>query len=68
MKKIYFLDEKKEKNYESSDEVESLLLFYNKEKDFINLIKKNLITLEENIDEEKVEILIEKIKKFMIKH
>lgn len=62
MKKFYSVPEKKIINKETSDEVESFIEFYNKNIDFLNILNNSFNSIEEDIDEEEIKKLIEKIK------
>ena len=62
MKKFYSLLEKKEIQKENPDEVESIISFLENEKNFINQIEENLKTLEEDLEDEKINRIFDEIK------
>lgn len=62
MKKFYSMPEKKTINNDTSDEVESFINFYNQNMDFLNILDNSFKSVEENINEEEIDRLIERIK------
>lgn len=62
MKKFYSMPEKKTINNDTSDEVESFINFYNQNMDFLNILDNSFKSIEENINEEELDRLIERIK------